>query len=157
MDTHQDLPSPSTGQPSQPQTQEQPSPSGQPQIQEQHLSLGESVESGARPLSQSTIEKPLLASSEGDSPTRGRNDPHSGSEPTPQTLATVRSSNGHMVRGPSRRTVMGRANSGLDWIVPVEEKPKVCATSHFLLALDPQHDFQVSATHNWRATRPYYY
>jgi hypothetical protein len=158
MDTHQDLPSASTGQPSQPQAQEQLSPSGQPRIQEQYLPLGESVESGARPPSQSTIEKPLLAGSEGHSPAHGRNDPNSGSEPTPQTLATVRNSDGHMVHGPSRRTtVMGRANSGLDWIVPVEEKPKVCATSHFFLALDPQHDLQVPATHHWRAPRPYYY
>ena len=114
------MPSIPTGLPSQSPAQVQPSPS-----------LG-SVESEGRPQTRSSAtEKPLLGSSEGHSPPRDRNDPYTHFEPvTPQAPAAARSRDGHMVRGPSRRTAMGSgpaSTSGLGWIVPVDEKPQhVC-------------------------------
>ncbi|KAG1747383.1 hypothetical protein EDB19DRAFT_302855 [Suillus lakei] len=99
--------------------QQQPSPS----------SLG-SADNGDRPQTQSSAtEKPLLGndSSEGHSPARDRNDPYADFEPVHQAPPTTRSREGHMMRGLSRRTVVsGQApvsNSGLGWIVPVDEKP----------------------------------
>jgi hypothetical protein len=148
MDTRHDLLSSSSGQPSQPQVQEQPSSPGQPQVQEQPSSLGQlrvqeqlapsgvSVESGGRPLTQSsTTERPLLGSSEEYSPSRGRSGPYTDFDLSHSTAA-ARSREGHVGRGQSRRTATGhgaRSNSGIDWIVPVEEKPQpeVCVASHF--------------------------
>ncbi|KAG1766707.1 hypothetical protein EDD22DRAFT_877920 [Suillus occidentalis] len=122
MDPEQNLPKlPFTpiGHPTQLQSQQQPSPS----------SLG-STDNGGHPQTQSSAtEKPLLGndSSEGHSPARDRNDPYTDFEPVPQPPPATRSRDGHMMRGLSRRTVVsGQApasNSGLGWIVPVEEKP----------------------------------
>ncbi|KAG0704075.1 hypothetical protein DFH29DRAFT_849452 [Suillus ampliporus] len=119
MDPGHSLPLVPTGQSYQPQVQEQSSPSVGP----------EHVENGSRPQSQSVaIEKPLLGSSDEHSPTRDRSDPYADFEPVPQPPA-VRSRDGHIVRGPSQRPIVGHTRadaSGIGWIVPeVEEKPHV--------------------------------
>ncbi|KAG2748892.1 hypothetical protein P692DRAFT_20874310 [Suillus brevipes Sb2] len=113
------LPLTPIGHPTQLQFQQQPSPS----------SLG-STDNGGHPQTQSSVtEKPLLGndSSEGHSPARDRNDPYADFEPVPQPPPATRSRDGHMMRGLSRRTVVsGQApasNSGIGWIVPVDEKP----------------------------------
>lgn len=119
MDPDRNLPSTPIGHSTQPQVQlQQPLPS-----------LG-SADSGGRPQTQtSATEKPLLGndSSEGHSPPRDRPDPYTDFEPVPQAPGASRSRDGHMMRGPSRRTVMsGHApvsTSGVGWIVPVDERP----------------------------------
>lgn len=147
MDPDHNLPPVPTGQSSQPQGQSsqpqgQPSqPLGQPSqptVQEPSSFVEpEHAHGGDRPQSQSVAtEKPLLGSSEGHSPghspgpspARGRSDPYPDFEPAqPPPVARHSMRDGHMARGPSRRSVMGhtRSNaSGIGWIVPeIEEKP----------------------------------
>jgi hypothetical protein len=131
MDPQQNLPKlpfTPTG-PPQPQFQQQPSPS----------SLGSTDNGGHQQTQSSATEKPLLGndSSEGHSPARDRNDPYADFEPVPQPPPATRSRDGHMMRGLSRRTVVsGQApasNSGIGWIVPVDEKPHVCVAPLFTL------------------------
>ncbi|KAG1849962.1 hypothetical protein F4604DRAFT_1687262 [Suillus subluteus] len=108
--------------------QRQPSPS----------SLG-FADSGGRPQTQSSAtEKPLLGSdsSRGHSPGRDRNDPYTDFEPVPQAPPATRSRDGHLMRGMSRRTGHAPVSaSGLGWILPVEEKPHVCAAPPVYFAL----------------------
>lgn len=84
---------------------------------------------GDRPQSQSmATEKPLLGSSEGHSPAHDRSYRYPELEPPqPPPVARNNTRDGHITRGPSRRSVMGhtRSNaSGIGWIVPeIEEKP----------------------------------
>lgn len=115
---------------------------------------------GDRPQSQSmATDKPLLGSSEGHSPARDRGFRYPELEPPqPSPVARNNTRDGHITRGQSRRSVMGhtRSNaSGIGWIVPeIEEKPHVCVASIFEPAPNPDPD--LTATYNWRATRPNY-
>ncbi|OAX41644.1 hypothetical protein K503DRAFT_767508 [Rhizopogon vinicolor AM-OR11-026] len=148
MDARHDLPPVPTGQPSQPQVQEQPlassssqsrvqeqppssgqpqvqdqpSPSRLPRVQEEPSQSGGSSDSRGSQTHSSATQKPLLGSSDGYSPARDRNDPHPEFEPVPHIPADARSRDVSLMRGPSRRVTRG--NSGLDWIVPVDEKPR---------------------------------
>jgi hypothetical protein len=146
MDPDHKLPPVPTGQSSNPHVQREPSP----------LVGSGHVNNGGRPQTQSAAtERPLLGGSEGHSPA---GDPDAGLEPVPQPPPAARSRNGHMLPGPLQHSFMGHARhnaSGIGWIVPeVEEKPHVCVASHFALACNPQLD--ITATYNWRATRPIY-
>jgi hypothetical protein len=137
----------------------QPHAQAQPQVQEQSSpSVGsEHADSGGRPQTQSPTGKPLLGSSEGHSPPRDRNEPHPEFEPvTPQAPVPARSRDGHMmVRGLSRRTAMGHVpNSGIDWIVPIDDKPHVRVACTFVAAFDPEPD--LTATYNRRAATTKY-
>ncbi|OJA11345.1 hypothetical protein AZE42_04927 [Rhizopogon vesiculosus] len=120
MDPGHTLPSVLTGQSLQPPVQRQSSPS----VASEHGPDG-----GGRSQTHSLADKPLLSSSEG-SPPRDRNDPHPDFEPIfPQTPVPARGRDGHMiVRGLSRRSAMGpiSGTSGLDYLVPVVEKPHLC-------------------------------
>lgn len=159
----------SQGQPSQPKVQER-----SPFVEPEHVDRGERPQSqsvatetplpgsseGDRPQSQSmATEKPLLGSSEGHSPARDRSYRYPELEPPqPSPVARNNTRDEHITRGPSRRSVMGhtRSNaSGIGWIVPeIEEKPHVCLARIFELASNPDPD--LTATYNWRATRPNY-
>jgi hypothetical protein len=100
------------------------------------------TDNGGHPQTQSSAtEKPLLGSnsSQGHSPARDRTDPYADFEPVPQAPPPMRSRDGHVMRGLSRRTIVsGQAPvsaPGLGWIVPVEEKPHVCVISSFYFVL----------------------
>lgn len=132
MDPGHTMPVPSvlTGQPSQPRVQEQTSPS----VGSEHVDSG----LGGQSPTHSTTEKPLLGSSEGHSPPRDRNGARLDFETiNPQTPLPARSRDGHaFIRGLSRRTGMGGhapSTSGLDYLVPVMEKPHVCLIFFALL------------------------
>ncbi|KAG1864995.1 hypothetical protein DFJ58DRAFT_771918 [Suillus subalutaceus] len=128
----------SQGQPSQPEVQGPGSPFVEPEHvdrgdrpQSQSLATEEPLPGGSEgdhPQGRSVTEKPLLDSSEGHSPARDRIDRHPEFEPTqPPPVARNFLRDGNLMRGPSRRSVMGhtRSNaSGIGWIVPeVDEKP----------------------------------
>lgn len=110
-----------TGQSFQPRVHEQPSPS----VGSEHA-----ADNGGRSQTHSSTEKPLFGSLEGHSLPRDRNGPHPDFEPvTPPGAARSRDGNG-IVRGLSRLTAMTHppGNSGIDYLVPVLEKPYVCVT-----------------------------
>lgn len=110
-----------TAQSFQPQVHEQPSPS---------VGSDHAADNGGRSQTHSSTEKPLFGSSEGHSSPRDRNDPHPDFEPvTPPGAARSRDGNG-IVRGLSRLTATAHAPraSGLDYLVPILEKPHVCVT-----------------------------
>ena len=168
MDSPHNLPPVSTGQSSQSQVQEPPpsgkpaaqerpsslvqeQPSSQPRVEERSASGGSADSGDPRPLSLMTdVRKPLLEGSEG-SPSRSRNEPNVGFES--HIPAPPRSTD---VRRPSRRSMLSRPVStpGLDWIVPVDEKPRVCIASHSVCCL--RSDLDHTAPHDRRAARPDY-
>ncbi|KAG2052369.1 hypothetical protein BDR06DRAFT_1009650 [Suillus hirtellus] len=149
MDPDHDFPPIPTGQSSQsqahpPQTEvREPSPSVEPGRVDRAVSphsqlaatekppLGSSESEGDRLQSQDFVasEKPLIGSSEGQSPGRtpayGRYPEFDISQPPPVARNGLR--DGHIKRGPSRRSATGhvRSNgSGIGWIVPeIEDKP----------------------------------
>lgn len=139
MDPDHNLPPTSTGQSS--QSQGQPSQQERsPFVESEHGDHSQSQlvateeplpgsSEGDRPQSQSVAtEKPLLGSSEEHSPARGRSDRYPELEPSPPPpVARNNQRDGHLARGPSRRSVAGHARpnaSTIGWIVPeIEEKP----------------------------------
>ncbi|KAG1796346.1 uncharacterized protein HD556DRAFT_1360702 [Suillus plorans] len=149
MDPDHDFPPIPTGQssqsqarPSQPEVQK-PSPSVEPERVDRAVSphsqltatekrpLGSSESEGDRPQSQDFVasDKPLIGSSEGQSPGRipayGRYPEFDISQPPPVARNGLR--DGHIKRGPSRRSATGHVRpngSGIGWIVPeIEDKP----------------------------------
>jgi len=146
MDPDHDFPPIPIGQSSQSQAHpevQEPSPSVEPERVDRAVSphsqlaatekppLGSSESEGDRPQSQDFVasEKPLIGSSEGQSPGRtpayGRYPEFDIPQPPPAARNGLR--DGHIKRGPSRRSATGHVRpngSGIGWIVPeIEDKP----------------------------------
>ncbi|KAG1820005.1 hypothetical protein EV424DRAFT_1402951, partial [Suillus variegatus] len=155
MDPDHDFPPIPIGQSSQSQAHpevQEPSPSVEPERVDRAVSphsqlaatekppLGSSESEGDRPQSQDFVasEKPLIGSSEGQSPGRtpayGRYPEFDIPQPPPAARNGLR--DGHIKRGPSRRSATGHVRpngSGIGWIVPeIEDKPHVCVASIFV-------------------------